>query len=64
MSTVPEVLVARAMGLRTLAFSLITNKAAGLGHGSLGHEEVVRVGRAAAGTLGTLLREVIRGLDA
>lgn len=64
MSTVPEVIVARAMGLRTLAFSLITNKAAGLGHGSLGHDEVVEVGRAAAGSLEALLREVIRGLAA
>ncbi len=32
--------------------------------GSLGHDEVVEVSRAAAGTLEALLREVIRGLAA
>ncbi len=62
MSTVPEVIVARALGLRTLAFSLIANKAAGLGTGTLGHAEIVEVGRAAAGSLDALVRRVIQGL--
>ena len=45
MSTVPEVIAARALGLRVLGLSLVTNVAAG--HG-LGHDEVLeacRVGR-------------------
>jgi purine-nucleoside phosphorylase len=62
MSTVPEVIVARALGVRALAFSLITNKAAGLGQGTLGHDEVVEVGRAAAGSLEALVRGVMRRL--
>ena len=59
MSTVPEVLVARARGLPVLALSLVTNQAAGLGGGTLSHEEVVQVGREAGGKLARLLRGVI-----
>jgi purine-nucleoside phosphorylase len=59
MSTVPEAITASALGLRVVAFSLITNRAAGLGVGSLDHEEVLRVGRDAGRTLETLLRAFI-----
>jgi purine-nucleoside phosphorylase len=59
MSTVPEVLVARARGMRVLALSVVTNQATGLGGGPLSHEEVVEVGRRAAGKLARLLRVVI-----
>lgn len=62
MSTVPEVLMARALGLRVLAFSLVTNPAAGLGKGALDHGEVLEVGRAAAGRLGDLLRALVQRL--
>jgi purine-nucleoside phosphorylase len=55
MSTVPEVLVARALGLRCLAFSVVANVAVGLGGGPLGHEEVVAVVRSSSGRLATLL---------
>ena len=40
MSTVPEVLVARAMGMRVMGVSCITNLASGLGPGALSHEEI------------------------
>ena len=59
MSTVPEVIVARASGLRVLTFSLITNLAAGLGSGTLEHQEVLEVGSEAGGSLEKLIREVL-----
>jgi len=62
MSTVPEVIAARAAGLRALAFSLITNKAAGLSDELLGHDDVVRVGHEAAGSLKALIRRVVARL--
>ena len=62
MSTVPEVTVARAGGQRVLAFSLITNRASGLGLGSLDHEEVMRYGEEAGSTLGALLEALIPAL--
>jgi purine-nucleoside phosphorylase len=55
MSTVPEVIVARALGIRCLAFSVVTNKAAGLGQGVLSHQEVIEGGRRAGGRLARLL---------
>lgn len=59
MSTVPEVLVARALGLRCLAFSVVTNAAAGLGAGPLSHDEVVEVGRAAGSRVAELLHRIV-----
>lgn len=59
MSTVPEVLVARALGLSCLAVSVVTNKAAGLGQGTLSHQEVTRVGREAAVRLARLLTGLV-----
>ncbi|MDX2192955.1 MAG: purine-nucleoside phosphorylase [Gemmatimonadales bacterium] len=63
MSTVPETIAARALGLRVLAISTITNKAAGLGLAPLDHEEVMATGREAAGRLGSLLEGILAGLD-
>jgi purine-nucleoside phosphorylase len=62
MSTVPEAVVAAALGLRVLGFSLITNRAAGLGGEALSHSEVLEVGRTSGGALGRLLRAFIRDL--
>ncbi len=59
MSTVPEVLAARARRIRCLGFSSITNPAAGLG-APLAHEEVLEVGRAVARDLGVLIKGVLR----
>ncbi len=58
MSTVPEATVARALGLRVLAISLITNLAAGLG-GTLSHEEVLEVGRVAGARMARLVRGIV-----
>lgn len=59
MSTVPEVITARAGGIRCLAFSVITNRAAGRSASTLAHEEVVEVGREAGRTLARLLTGVV-----
>jgi len=60
MSTVPEAITAGALGLKTVAFSLITNRAAGLGSGTLDHQEVLDVGREAGGRLQALVRAMLR----
>ncbi len=63
MSTVPEVLAARHMGIRCLALSCVTNAAAGVRPEPIDHERVLEVGAAAAGGLVALLREVVPLLD-
>jgi len=62
MSTVPEVIAARARGIRCLGFSSITNVAAGLSPQPLSHEEVLDAGRQVAGQLERLIRGVVAGL--
>jgi purine-nucleoside phosphorylase len=59
MSTVPEVIVARALGMKVLAFSCITNLAAGLGQESLSHDEVMEVGARVRDRLAGLVRGVL-----
>ena len=63
MSTVPEVLAARHMGIRCLALSCVTNAAAGVRPEPIDHERVLEVGARAAGDLVALLREVVPLLD-
>jgi purine-nucleoside phosphorylase len=43
-STIPEVVVARHMGIKVLAISCVTNMAAGILDGILTHEEVIETG--------------------
>jgi purine-nucleoside phosphorylase len=62
MSTVPEVLAARHMGIRCLALSCVTNAAAGVLPEPIDHERVLEVGAQAAGNLVALLREVLPAL--
>jgi len=59
MSTVPEVIVARQMGIKVLAISCVTNMAAGVLDKPLNHEEVLETGKRVAGQFKSLLREVI-----
>jgi purine-nucleoside phosphorylase len=62
MSTVPEVIVARALGMRAVAVSCITNKAAGLSAEKLNHAEVMEAGRAVAARFEQLITEFVRRL--
>jgi len=62
MSTVPELLVARALGLRVLGISLVVNPASGLGDAPLDHEEVLEVSRSGGQDVVRLLREVVANL--
>jgi purine-nucleoside phosphorylase len=59
MSTVPEVLVARALGVRCLGISCITNLAAGLGGATLSHAEVMEVGERVRDRLAALVRGIL-----
>jgi purine-nucleoside phosphorylase len=58
MSTVPEVIVARARGMSCLGFSMIANMAAGLSSEHVSHEAVLAMGQRVAGQLGTLIEQV------
>ena len=59
MSTVPEAIVARHMGLEVLGISCITNMAAGIGDEPINHEEVMAIGDRVRDTFAQLLRKVI-----
>lgn len=59
MSTVPEAIVARHCGMRILGISLITNKAAGLGHEELSHQEVAKIASESEKNMTALVSNVI-----
>jgi purine-nucleoside phosphorylase len=59
MSTVPEALVARQMGMEVLGISCITNPAAGVLPEPLHHDEVMAVARRVTGEFSSLLEGVI-----
>jgi len=64
MSTVPEVIAARHMGVRCLGISVVTNMAAGVLPEKIDHDAVLEVGARAAGSLTALLRELVPTLSA
>ncbi len=58
MSTVPETIVARHMGIEVLGISCVTNLAAGLGTSPLSHAEVFEAGRQVEHKLAALLKRL------
>lgn len=61
MSTVPEVLLARWLGLRVGALSIITNAASGMGESALTHEMSITRAAMGATDLGRLLGAFVEG---
>lgn len=59
MSTVPEVIQARALGMEVAAFSCLTNWAAGITGEALSHHEVTETGRGAAAALVGILERAL-----
>ena len=59
MSTVVEVIAARARGMRCLGFSIVTNPGAGLGAAELSHGEVMAVAAQAGERLGSVVEGVV-----
>jgi purine-nucleoside phosphorylase len=64
MSTVPEAIVARQMGLKVLGISCITNMAAGINEQPINHEEVMETGQRVRETFTRLLRRLIARMPA
>ena len=62
MSTVPEVIVANAMGMETAVLSCVANKAAGMGDEHLTEEDVLRVMAGSSRSLALLIRALMRVL--
>jgi purine-nucleoside phosphorylase len=64
MSTVPETIVARHMGIEVLGISCVTNLAAGLGAEKLSHAEVFETGRRVEHRLAALLKRLAPAIAA
>ena len=62
MSTVPETIVARQMGIDVLGISCITNMAAGISDEPINHAEVMETGQRVRATFTKLLRGVISNM--
>ena len=62
MSTVPEVVVANAMGMETAVLSCVANRASGMGDEHLTEEEVLRVMAESSRSLALLIRGLLRAL--
>lgn len=63
MSTVPEVIAARQLGVKVLAISCVTNMAAGVLPQKIHHEEVLETGRAVRGTFVRLLTALLPEIE-
>jgi purine-nucleoside phosphorylase len=63
MSTVPEAIVARHCGMKILAFSCITNHAAGMSGQEITHTEVMEIGERAGKQLAELIVRIVPRLN-
>ena len=63
MSTVPEIILARFLGLRVAAISTITNMAAGMSDENISHEHTKAMAPIGAAKLERTLRRYLRDLD-
>src|SRR5579863_8642105 len=59
MSTIPEVIAARHVGIKVLAISCVTNMAAGISDEVLSHDDVLATGERVKGDFVALLRAVL-----
>ena len=64
MSTVPETIVARHMGIEVLGISCVTNLAAGLGATPLSQQEVIEIGHQVEHRLARLFQRLVPKIDA
>ena len=64
MSTVPEVIAARAAGLRCVGFSMVTNKATGLSGEEIQHADVLEIGADAGRRLGRVIVALLVKIEA
>lgn len=64
MSTVPEAIVARQMGMDVLGISCITNMAAGLGNEKIDHQEVMETGKQVRDVFARLLQRLVVRVNA
>jgi len=63
MSTVPEVITARAIGVKVLGISLIANLAAGIAKNPLSHDEVLAAGIEARSRFTALIRGTLASIS-
>ena len=59
MSTVPETIMARYLGLQVASVAFVSNFAAGLFNGSLSHKDVLDCGAKHSGLFARLLRQFV-----
>lgn len=59
MSTVPEAIVARHMGMNVVGISCITNLAAGVSNRPIDHSQVMQIGESVRGAFTELLRRIV-----
>jgi purine nucleotide phosphorylase len=61
MSTAPETIIARHAGLKVVGLSVMTNYAAGMVPGGIGHDQTISVANAASAGVRRLLRGFLEG---
>ena len=63
MSTVPEAIVAKHAGIKTVAFSLVTNLAAGISENPLNHNEVIEIAEKSKVKLQNFMQEFLSEIN-